>query len=796
MVNYRKAIKILEFDKIRQMLCDAAVTEGAKAKALELMPAADVYLVRKKQLFTTDAKRLIDEKGMPPFGDIKDITASLERCEKGASLNTLELIRIAELLCSARRLQEYLDSNKRFDTILDESFYLLTPNKALEDRIRKVIITADMIADDASPELSDIRRKIKNTNNKIKETLSKYTGGSYSKYLQENIVTQRNGRYVVPVKIEYKNEIKGLVHDTSASGATLFIEPMQVVEANNALRELEAAQKYEIEKILAALSGECAKDSYNIRNNYESITELALIFAMGMLSVRMDARSPSVNEDGEFKLIRAKHPLLDPKKAVPINVTVGGKYDTLVVTGPNTGGKTVTLKTLGLFALMVQSGLHVPLYEESTVCVFDKILCDIGDEQSIEQSLSTFSAHMVNIVDIVAKADKKSLVLFDELGSGTDPVEGAALAVSVLEKIREKGALCAATTHYAELKVYALDTDGVCNASCEFDIETLRPTYRLITGTPGKSNAFAISKKLGLPDEIIERARDYISGDNKRFEYVIEKLEATRIEMERERDEARALKAEYENFKRTAEKKMQQRLEESEKQVERAEAKAAAMIASARASSDFIFRELEKVKKQRDSEKLSEGLEAARDRVRRELRKADDKTNPVIERGNSGYKLPRKLKKGDLVHIVNIDRDGIVAEEPKGDGNVSVRIGQMITKTKEKNLMLVGDGAITITTAEKKKVSHGDYSRKVSSGFKPELDLRGMNGEDAWYQVDKYLDDALLSGIRIVTLIHGKGTGKLKAALKPFLQRDKRVATFREGMYGEGDGGVTIVELK
>lgn len=796
MPNFQKAIKILEFNKIRMMLADAAVTEGAKALAMAIEPEADVFSVRRKQLQTADAKRLYDEKGMPPFGDIKDITSSLERCEKGAALNTTELLRIAEVLCSARRLQEYIDSNKRFDTMLDESFYLLSQNKVLEDRIRRIIITADMIADDASPALSDIRRKIKNTNNKIKETLSKYTGGAYSRYLQENIVTQRDGRYVVPVKVEHKNDIKGLVHDTSSSGATLFIEPMQVVEANNTLRELESAEKFEIEKILASLSADCASFSYELRADYLQITELALIFARAALAVKMDARSPLINEDGEFTLVRAKHPLLDPKKAVPINVSVGGKYDTLVVTGPNTGGKTVTLKTLGLFALMVQSGLHVPLYEESTVCIFDKILCDIGDEQSIEQSLSTFSAHMVNIVDIVAEADNGSLVLFDELGSGTDPVEGAALAVSVLEKIREKGALCAATTHYAELKVYALDTEGVCNASCEFDVETLRPTYRLITGTPGKSNAFAISRKLGLPEDIIERAADYVSGDNKRFEYVIEKLEATRIEMERERDKARALKTEYESFKRTAEKRMQQRLEESERQIERAEAKAAAMIASARASSDFVFRELEKVKKQRDSERLSEGLEAAREKIRRELRCADDKTNPVIERGNSGYKLPRKLKKGDLVHIVNIDRDGIVAEEPKGDGNVSVRIGQMITKTKEKNLMLVGDGAITVTTAEKKKVSHGEYSRSVSSGFKPELDLRGMNGEDAWYQVDKYLDDALLSGIRIVTLIHGKGTGKLKAALKPLLKKDKRVANFREGMYGEGDGGVTIVELK
>ena len=796
MPNYTKAIKTLEFHKIIDMLADIAPTEGARELAYALEPSSEVYTVRRRLLSTSDAKRLIEEKGMPPFGDIKDITDSIERAEKGAALNTVELIRIAEVLCSSRRLQEYIDSNKQFDTILDESFYLLTPNKALEDKIRKIIITADMIADDASPELSDIRRKIKNTNNKIKETLSKYTGGAYAKYLQENIVTQRDGRYVVPVKIEYKNEIKGLVHDTSASGATLFIEPMAVVESNNTLRELEAAEKHEIERILAILSSECANNSQEIMANYRGITDLALTFTMGKLSVNMDACMPSVNEDGEFTLIKAKHPLLDPKKAVPINVSVGGKYDTLVVTGPNTGGKTVTLKTLGIFAVMLQCGLHVPCDPQSTACVFDKVLCDIGDEQSIEQSLSTFSAHMVNTVEIIKQAGKGSLVLFDELGAGTDPVEGAALAVSILEKIREQGALCAATTHYAELKVYALDTEGVCNASCEFDIETLRPTYRLITGTPGKSNAFAISRKLGLPEEIIDRAGSYVASDNKRFEIVIEKLEATRIEMEKERDKARSLKNEYENFKRNAEKKMRQRLEESEKQIERAESKAQAMIASARASSDFVFRELEKVKKQRDSEKLAEGLEAARANIRRELRNADDRSNPVIDRKVEGYKLPRKLKKGDLVRIINIDREGTVAEEPKGDGNVSVRIGQMITKTKEKNLMLVGDGAISVTTKDNKKVTTGSFAKTVAGTFKPELDLRGMNGEEAWYMVDKYLDDAMLSGVKIVTLIHGKGTGKLKAALKPLLKRDRRIATFREGMYGEGDGGVTIVELK
>ncbi len=795
MSYFTRAQKNLEYNKIIEMLVSLCPTDGSKEAARELEPVSDIYIVRRRQLSTTDAKRLCDNKGMPPFGDIKDIRESIDRAEKGSALSTLELLRIANLLGTAARMTEYIETDRKFDTVLDETFRLLTPIQELEKHIKKVIIAEDIIADDASPELSDIRRKIKVTNNKIKDTLSKYTAGMYSKYLQENIVTQRDGRYVVPVKIEYKNEVKGLVHDTSASGATLFIEPMAVVEGNNTLRELHAAENREIERILHALSVSCGERAFDIRKNYEHITELALIFACAQLSYKLDATMPHINEEKVFNLIRARHPLLDKKKAVPINVAVGGSYDTLVVTGPNTGGKTVTLKTLGLSALMVQAGLHIPCDSESSVCIFDNILSDIGDEQSIEQSLSTFSAHMVNTVDIIERSDQRSLVLFDELGAGTDPVEGAALAMSILEQIRAKGALCAATTHYSELKVYALDTEGVCNASCEFDVETLKPTYRLITGTPGKSNAFAISEKLGLQKDIIDRAQSYISGDNKRFEYVIEKLEATRIEMERERDEARALKKEYENFKRSAEARMQQKLEDADRELERAQAKAAGMIQSARASSDFVFRELEKVRKQRESENLGSAMDKAREDIRRNLRRADDRANPVIDKKPVGYKLPRPLKKGDYVRVINLDKEATVVSEPSKDGRVSVRIGQMTTKTKVENLMLISDEAIKITTKDKKKVSSSDFIKSVSSTFKPELDLRGMNGEDAWQKTDKYLDDAIMSGMRTVTLVHGKGTGALKKAIREFLRSDRRVKGFREGVFGEGDAGVTVVEL-
>ena len=794
MSDFSKAEIILEFNKIKELLSSYAPTEYSKVLCRELHPSDDIFTVRGLQLETSDAKRLCEEKGMPPFGNVKNITDSLDRAVKGSSLPAGELLAIANVLTTARGMIDYINTNRTFESVLDERFGFLKTDKSLEDRINKVIVSVDIIADDASPELSDIRRKIRHTNNNIKESLSKYTQGHYSKYLQENIVTQRDGRYVVPVKSEYKNEIKGLVHDTSASGATLFIEPMAVVTANNTLRELQIKEQREIDRILAVLSNSCAQIADTIIYDYKTINELAVIFARAQFSFALNAVMPHLNENNRYSLVRARHPLLNKYKAVPIDVGVGGSYDTLVITGPNTGGKTVTLKTIGLLALMAQSGMHIPCNEESDICVFKNILCDIGDEQSIEQSLSTFSAHMVNIVEILSKAEEDTLVLFDELGAGTDPVEGAALAVSILEKVRSLGSLCVATTHYSELKVYALDTDGVCNASCEFDLETLRPTYKLITGTPGKSNAFAISKKLGLSDDIINNAQSVLSGDNKRFEYVIEKLEQTRIEMEKERDEARRLKSEYELFKKETELHIKSELEKAKKETEKAQQKAQSIVQSARASSDYIFKELDKIKKQKDEQGFGDALEKGRADIRRALRRADDKANPVVE-VVSDYKLPRPLKKGDFVHIVNLDRDGIVSEVPKGN-TVSVKIGNLTTKTSIKNIMLNEEAAIKIITKDNKTVEKNYYQKTVSSDFKPELDLRGMNGDEAWLVCDKYLDDAVIAGIKTVTLIHGKGTGKLKAALKPLLTRDKRVKNHREGMYGEGDGGVTVVELK
>ena len=798
MLYTEKTLKTLEFDKIRQMLASHALTDGAKEAALALVPTSDRDEVLARLRKTTDAKRLMNIKGMPPFGDVKDMEDICDRAEKGAILTPRELLDAANVLRTSRSLLEYIKVNKLFDTVLDEIFERMIPNKKTEDQILRSIISEELIADDASSELSDIRRKKRQANSRIKDILQKYVGNSsYSKYLQENIVTTRNGRYVVPVKAEYRGEVKGLVHDTSSSGATLFVEPIAVVDANNELRVLESREEKEIEKILATLSAMVAEVADAIWLNYKNITELAFIFACGELSFKMDG-TPAAITDGEHREIvlhGSRHPLINKDKVVPTNIEIGDGYDTMIITGPNTGGKTVTLKTIGLFALMTQSGLHIPAKDDSRICIFDNVLVDIGDEQSIEQSLSTFSSHMVNIVSIMEQVDKNSLVLFDELGVGTDPVEGAALAVSVIESVRAKGAMCAATTHYAELKIYALDTPGVRNASCEFDVETLKPTYKLIIGTPGRSNAFAISSKLGLSPDIVKRAETLVSSDNRRFEDVIEKLDANRIQMEKERAEAEQLRAEYERFKREAEKEIRAKLAKADKELADASAKAAALVESAKLSSDFVLAQLDKVRKQRESENLGSELERARREIRQHLKENESKFNPVDEKKDEDYVLPRPLRKGDNVYIVNIGKNGVVIDEPDRSGNVNVRAGIISMKTKVKNLKLIED-EMTVTGKDKVKQKASDYKVKVSRDFKSEIDLRGMTGDEAWLAVDKYLDEATVAGVRSVHLIHGKGTGALKNALWKFLRGDRRIASFRIGQYGEGDGGVTVVELK
>ena len=781
----------LEYDKVLAMLGACAPTQGARELALALTPDDDEQTVERRLSRTADALALLFDKGMPSFGHVKDPADALERAGKGATLTTRELLDVGNLLRTSRGLLEYSRTNRRFETVLDEVFERLMPDRKLEDKIYRAIISEETIADEASPALGDIRRKIRAANNRIKETLQHYiTSSTYSRHLQEHIVTQRSGRYVIPVRVESKNEIKGLIHDTSSSGATIFVEPMAVVDANNELRMLEAKEQHEIDRILLELSCAVAVQTGALNLNYRNITELAFVFACGKLAEKMEAIRPIICKEREISLLAARHPLIDKDRVVPITVSLGGAWDALIITGPNTGGKTVTLKTLGLFAMMAQSGLFIPAAEGSKLCLFDRVLVDLGDEQSIEQSLSTFSSHMVHIVSIVQSLSPNALVLFDELGAGTDPVEGAALAVSIISEVRRAGALCAVTTHYAELKAFALDTQGVQNASCEFDVATLRPTYRLIIGTPGKSNAFAISEKLGLPPRVVQEAKSLISSENRRFEDVIEKLELARLEMEHHRDEAQKLRAHIESTRAAAERDAEVLLENAKKELNSAQSRATAMVESARASSAFVFEQLEQVRKQRESERLGEHLDATRRAVRAHLRENEDKYNPVEERSNEDYVLPRPLKKGDTVLLVDIGQEGVLLSDPDR-GSVMVQAGVFRTKTKIENLRLVEKKEQSI-----KKPKGSSVRASVSHDFRDEIDLRGKTGDEAWFMLDKYFDTAIVTGFHTVRLIHGKGTGMLKQALWKYLKKDKRVANFRIGQYGEGDGGVTVVELK
>ena len=794
-----KALTALEYDKIIDMLASMASTDGAAAKAKALSPTDDFDTVLLRQRRTDDAKRLINAKGYPSFSAPESTVSSAERAYKGAVLSPRELLDIASMLYSARNLQDYIKTDKLFDTSLDEIFDRILVSRTLEERIKKAILSEDMIADEASPELAEIRRKIRNTNNKIKDTLQSYVGGNKIKYLQENIVTMRNGRYVVPVKAEYRNELKGLVHDTSSTGATLFVEPMAVVDANNELKSLSAAEKYEIERRLASLSQDCADASSLITLNYHNITEIAFIYACASLAISMKAEMPKITKKRLVNLRRARHPLLDKNKVVPIDVAVGEDYDTLVITGPNTGGKTVSLKTVGLLTLMAASGLQIPALENSEVGVFDGVLVDIGDEQSIEASLSTFSSHMVNVVGILNTVGPRTMVLFDELGSGTDPIEGAALATAILEKTQSLGGLTLATTHYAELKAYALDTPRVQNASCEFDIDTLRPTYKLVVGTPGKSNAFAISEKLGIPSDVLTRAGELVARDNKRFEDVIERLDTDRMKMEAAREKAEALRLEYEKFKSESEEALKSKIAKSEDETQKTLLKARQILDSARASSEFIFKQLEAVKKAEDKETRDRLMLAARDAVRESLRKNDDMLSGITVKEYSlddDYKLPRALKVGDKVYVITVGAEGTVTALADKKGLIAVTAGVLKTKVTEDKLRLVEANTKYREKKVQRPVSEGKVKRSVVSDFKIEVDVRGMIGDDAWFVVDKHLDDAILASVPFVRIIHGKGTGALRAALWKYFKSDRRISSYKHAEYGDGDAGVTVIELK
>lgn len=794
---FDKALLTLEYDKIISMLADCCQTDGAKGMAFSLLPDSNEESVKRRLQLTTEAKELLIVKGFPPFENVADITDAIDRAGKGGILTMRELLQIAALMGETRRVLDYYFNTEKEGSLrlIGEYFGRLISLRNIEDRIRKAIITDDMMSDDASPLLADIRRKIRVENIKIKENLQKYAGGQLGKYLQENIVTIRNGRYVVPVKAEYKNEVKGLVHDTSSSGATFFIEPLAIVDSNNELRTLESKEAHEIDRILAELSAMCSEQESAIVGNWHTLNDLAFFFGKAELSCRLKGIVPEIRNGHSLYFKNARHPLIDKNEVVPISVELGEKWDTLIITGPNTGGKTVTLKTIGLLSLMVQAGLHIPVSEGSYACVFECVLADIGDEQSIEQSLSTFSAHMTNTVDILTKINSRSLALFDELGAGTDPTEGAALAAAIIEKVRVSGALCAATTHYAEIKAYALETAGVVNASCEFDVDTLRPTYRLIIGTPGKSNAFAISKKLGLPDDVIASAERRLTEDDLKFENILQKLEKSRTDAESERKEAERLRREYERRISAEYLEAENARKKAEKELENSREKAMRIIESAKVTEEYVLAELEKIKKQQESKNFGQNLEEGRRELKKRLRDASDSINPVIEDENENYTLPRQIEKGDRVFIVNLRQSGNVISLPDKKGNLTVRTGLLDTKTNIKNIRLEEESTL-VKTVENRKVSVSRYESSIASNFSPEIDIRGCNGDEGWDKCDKYLDDACMANMKQVTIIHGKGSGALRNAIWAKLKNDRRVKQFRVGIFGEGDNGVTVVELK
>ena len=791
----QKSLQILELPLVLEQLAKCAVSEAAKLRARALTPFTHEEDVRRALRETSDAKALSGLRGAPPFAGIRDVSASLTRAGRGGSLNCKELLDVAMLLKTARMVRGYRGDDAQQKTSLDGLFSALSANKFLEDAITGAILSEEEIADGASPALSDIRRKMRAANAKIRDVLQRMISSpTQSKLLQEPIITQRGGRYVVPVKSEHKADVGGLVHDISSSGATLFIEPMPVVALNNDLRELEAKEKKEIERILMELSASVADFTETIARDYDLLVNLDFIFAKAKLSYDWNADAPEVNTCGQVSLRRARHPLLDAKKTVPVSIRLGLDFDTLIITGPNTGGKTVALKTIGLLNIMAQCGLHIPCDSGSCVSVFGHVFADIGDEQSIEQSLSTFSSHMTNIVGILQQADDASLILFDELGAGPDPVEGAALAVSIIQYARALGAKVAATTHYTELKTFALTTNRVENASCEFDVETLRPTYKLLIGVPGKSNAFAISKRLGLPEHIIDDARGLIDSEDQRFDEILAKLEEknTRLEeelrgAERARREAEELRRRAEEFDATIEK-------DRDRALERAKAEAERLIASARDTADQVFEELDSIRKKRRREENYQQVNDARAALRRSLNEAEGKLDAIGKKKQKPKAEPMKrpLKIGDTVELISLGTRATVLTLPDKNGNLQVQAGIMKVNVKLRELRLVeesGDKTVRDFVAKKQA-----ELRNIQ--VSPEIDLRGMMPEEAESVLERYIDTAFLAKLNTVTVIHGKGTGVLRRTVQEHLKHNRQVKSFRLGVYGEGENGVTVVELR
>ena len=782
-----KHYRALELDKILEMVAEEASSADGAQLARELEPVLTAAEA-KWLLEETDAAFVAMAKfGAPSFYGMKNVTNPLRRAQAGGGLGLRELLDIGATLRTIRGLTQWWGKSESVRTALTGRFEVLAPNKYLEEKIFTCIVSEEEVADNASPALATIRRKIRAASQRVRDQLDKLIHSpAHQRHLQESIVTQRGGRYVVPVKAEFRGEVPGLVHDTSASGATVFVEPMSVVEANNEIRVLRSDEQEEISRILLELSGEAGSFADSIIESYQYAVQLDLIFAKAQVAYKMKAVVPQVGEDGKIVLHSARHPLIAKDKVVPTDITLGVEFDTLIITGPNTGGKTVALKTIGLLTLMAMCGLMLPVGEGSRVSVFRHILADIGDEQSIEQSLSTFSSHMVNIIKIFQVADNSSLILLDELGAGTDPVEGAALAEAIIQELRYKGARLACTTHYAELKAYAIQTAGVENGCCEFDVATLRPTYRLLIGVPGKSNAFAISQRLGMAESIVDRARELVSRESNAFEQVVGRLEEDRRAMETQMEELRASAAKAKESAQEAERLKEEAQSQAKKEVERARQEAAQIVQKTRQRADALVNELEELRRQKNKELSAE----QKARLRSGMKELEGLSDPVHQRRDDNYVLPRALVPGDDVLIYDIDKDATVLEAPK-DGFVLVQAGIIKTRVPLSNIRLLSKRQM------KKKQPGRTVTKSVST---PEasssLDLRGQTVEEALMEVDSFLDRASRMHLSQVTIIHGKGTGALRAAVQQHLRRCAQVKSFRLGTYGEGESGVTIAELK
>ncbi len=781
-----KHTKALELDKILEMVAgECSSADGAElARALTpVHTAGEVQWL----LQETDAAFVAMAKyGAPSFYGMKNVTNPLRRAQAGGGLGLRELLDIGATLRTIRGLTQWWSKSESVRTALTGRFQVLAPNKYLEEKIFTCIVSEEEVADNASPQLAAIRRKIRAASQRVRDQLDKLVRSpAHQRHLQEGIVTQRGGRYVVPVKAEFRGEVPGLVHDTSASGATVFVEPMSVVEANNEIRVLRSDEQEEISRILLELSGEAGSFADSIIESYHYAVELDLIFAKAQVAYKMKAVVPDVGEDGRVVLHSARHPLIAKEKVVPTEITLGDTFDTLIITGPNTGGKTVALKTIGLLTLMAMCGLMIPAGEGSRISVFQHILADIGDEQSIEQSLSTFSSHMVNIIQIFQVADSSSLILLDELGAGTDPVEGAALAESIIQELRSKGVRLACTTHYAELKAYAIQTPGVENGCCEFDVATLRPTYRLLIGVPGKSNAFAISQRLGMDEAIVDRARKLVSEESNAFEQVVSRLEEDRRKMEDELETLRESAAKAKENAQEAQRLKEEAESQAKKEIEQARQEAAQIVQKTRQRADALVNELEELRRQKNKQLSAE----QKARLRSGMRELESSADPVRKRRDDHYTLPRPLVVGDEVLLYDIDKSATVLELPKDD-TVLVQAGIIKTRVPLSNVRLVSKRQL-------KKQQGRSVTKSVSTPeISTSLDIRGQNVEEALMEVDAFLDRASRMHLPLVTIIHGKGTGVLRSAVQQHLRRCSQVKSFRLGVYGEGENGVTIAELK